>query len=543
IEDKDGVWRGAGDVSKDELAHAAQVLRREQGASAAAVRIGPWLEVIRPLANLGPERAALLLRYPVAEALAAYNGLLAIIGLIGLVGLTFVAVGGWALAREVTRPIAALTAAAEGLERGEAGAVAVEGRDEIASLGRTFNRMSEEILRREQALDAARVAAESANRAKSEFLANMSHEIRTPLNGILGMAQVLAMRDIGAERQAELEVIHESGKSLLAILNSILDLSKIEAGQLEIECYDFDLLQTVSAALEPFATLAAQKGVDFVIDVDPAAAATWRGDALRLRQVLANLASNAVKFTESGGVIARVQTVPGGLRFEIEDTGVGVPADRLESIFQKFTQADASATRRFGGSGLGLAICRELARLMGGELSAASVEAKGSIFTFLAPLERVEEPATIQPAHTPPAPTAERALRILAAEDNETNQLILKALLEMIGPELTLAADGVEALNAFGQAPFDLVLMDIQMPRMSGVEAARGIRRLEAERGLSRTPILAVTANVMAGQVEEYRTAGMDGVVAKPLQMEALFAEIDRVLGDEAAGLEAAARA
>jgi CheY-like chemotaxis protein len=360
----------------------------------------------------------------------------------------------------------------------------------------------------------------------------MSHEIRTPLNGILGMSQALARRPLGRETIAQLQVIQDSGESLLAILNSILDLSKIEAGQIEIEAYDFELQEMLSAACDPFETLARQKGIDFEIEMGPGLATHWHGDAMRLRQVLSNLVSNAVKFTDVGGVTVNVGVKLGGLGFDVKDTGVGIPADRLDIMFQKFTQADASITRRFGGSGLGLAICRELIGLMGGALTATSQIGQGSCFSCEVPLQSVAASGLV-PAEKP-SDYVERPLRILAAEDNHTNQLILKALLEALEADLTIVGDGLQAVEAFSGSPFDLVLMDIQMPRMGGADAARAIRQLEREREMARTPILAVTANVMNHQTAEYLEAGMDGIVAKPLQMSPLLSEIQRVLSEPA---------
>ncbi|MDB5446319.1 MAG: histidine kinase, partial [Phenylobacterium sp.] len=357
VQSADGRWTsGAGGLSQPELAHAAAVLKAGPSARPQAHKIGPWIEVVRPLRTLGPAHAALVLRYPMSAALAPYQGLLALVLLFGAAGLGLVACGGWMLALEVTRPIRALSAAAERLERGEEVQVAVSGRDEIAGLGHTFNRMAEGILRREAALELAREAAESANRAKSEFLANMSHEIRTPLNGVLGMAQVMALSATDETQAARLAVIRQSGEALLGVLNSILDLSKIEAGQMDIDDADFDLAATVSAACEPFVMLAAQKGVGFAIEIDAEAAGRRRGDGLRLRQVLSNLAANAVKFTDAGRIAVRVTPAADHVAFEVADTGVGIPPDRLGDIFEKFAQVDTSSTRRFGGTGLGLAI-------------------------------------------------------------------------------------------------------------------------------------------------------------------------------------------
>lgn len=525
VQNPDGRWGdGAIDLSSEELGHAAAALKAGPSVRPTARKIGPWIEIVRPLNTIGPQRSALLLRYPLAEALAPYRGLFTIVFLCVGCGLGLLAGGAWLVAQQVTRPLDALTLAAKRLEKGEHGAVEVEGRDEIAALSLSFNRMVEGIARREAALKLARDEAEAANRAKSEFLANMSHEIRTPLNGVLGMTQVLELEINDDLHRRRLEIIRRSGESLLAILDSILDLSKIEAGRLQIEVRDFDLAAAVQLAAAPFVALAAEKQIDLQIEISPEAG--WRrGDPVRLRQVLANLVANAVKFTEAGAIRVKVACGPQSTHFEVSDTGVGIPSERLSEIFERFAQVDGSATRRFGGTGLGLSICRELVELMGGTLSVQSRLGHGSKFAFDLPLALAAATAAAEPLseHAPAPP----ALRVLAAEDNETNRMILSALLEPAGVDLTFALNGREAVAAFAEAPFDLVLMDIQMPEIGGVEATRAIR---ASEGIGRTPILAVTANVMADQIKEYLAAGMDGVVAKPIQAAALLAAIEAAL-------------
>jgi signal transduction histidine kinase/ActR/RegA family two-component response regulator len=378
----------------------------------------------------------------------------------------------------------------------------------------------------------ARDRAQSANLAKSQFLANMSHEIRTPLNGVLGMAQVMEQSGLGEPHREHLKIIRNSGETLLAILNDVLDLSKIEAGRFELDDHVFDLGDIVTTACRPFSLLARQKDVTFTKIIADDAQGAWRGDSVRLRQVLSNLASNAVKFTHEGDIRLTITADGDGLSFSISDTGIGIAPENIPGLFEKFVQADSSTTRRFGGTGLGLAISRELVERMGGTLRMDSVPGQGSTFTFHLPFPRAE---AVKPVEVQAGEDDIRALRILAAEDNATNQLILRALLEPTGVDLHTVANGREAVDAFHAARFDLILMDVQMPVMNGVEAARAIRERESEHRLTPTPILALSANVMSHQVEEYALAGMDGVVAKPVDVgkliEAITAAMDRAAG------------
>ncbi|HEY8003031.1 MAG TPA: ATP-binding protein [Phenylobacterium sp.] len=377
----------------------------------------------------------------------------------------------------------------------------------------------------ERQLIQAKDEAEAATRAKSAFLATMSHEIRTPLNGVLGMAQAMAMEALSPVQRERLDVIRQSGESLLAILNDVLDLSKIEAGKLELEQADFDIAELSRGALGAFAATAQAKGLGFELTVERAARGVYRGDSVRVRQILYNLISNALKFTETGGVDVTVSRTGKRLVLRVSDTGIGVAPEKLAGLFQKFEQADASTTRRYGGTGLGLAICRDLAELMEGAISAESRPGEGATFTVELPLRRVAA-APRKRASRAVEPTAlveGLSLRVLAAEDNGMNQLVLKTLLEQVGVQAVMVGNGREAVEAWAREPWDLILMDVQMPEMDGPTAAGVIRARERTEGRARTPIVALTANAMAHQVAEYRQADMDDFVAKPIEAAQLY--------------------
>ncbi len=379
--------------------------------------------------------------------------------------------------------------------------------------------------------------AEAASHAKGEFLANMSHEIRTPLNGILTMAQVMAQGELNNAQRDLLGVVRQSGQDLLHLINDILDFSKIEAGKLELEQTEFDPEQVLESTLAAFAALAEKKDLQLWLNVAPSARGLRRGDPARLRQIVANFVSNALKFTERGGlridIVGLGEDGRDGLRLAVKDTGVGIAADKMALLFQKFSQLDASTTRRYGGTGLGLAICQELAELMRGRVWAESVEGQGS--TFFAELRmpylsevsaETERSGGMEPFDQSPP----RTLRLLAAEDNATNRLVLTTVMNVFGFELTLVEDGAQAVAAWREQAFDAILMDVQMPVMDGVQATRAIRAEEAASGRPRTPIVALSANAFHHQISEYVAAGMDTHVAKPIELSALQAALDYVL-------------
>ncbi len=404
-------------------------------------------------------------------------------------------------------------------------------------------------LKKSLRLQEAQAAMLATSQAKSEFLARMSHEIRTPLNGVLGMAQALAAEtDLKPGHRQSLAVIRQSGEGLLTILNDVLDLSKVEAGRLELEAIGFDLEATVRGAQETFAPQAAAKGLDFRLIFAPAAAGVYLGDPTRVRQILYNLLSNAVKFTEAGEVSLSVALGAEALEIVVADSGIGIAPEAADRLFGRFQQVDSSTTRRYGGTGLGLSICRELAELMGGSVAAHSMPGVGSRFIVVLPLRRLGDVAAADglSGHTPHADLSrsEAQISILAAEDNTVNQLVLKTLLAQAGLEPTLVGDGLQALDAWRHGAFDLILMDVQMPVMDGLAATLAIRAAEAaDPGRGRIPILALTANAMQHQVAEYLAAGFDGHVAKPIDAAKLYAAIAaaaRIIGDAEAEAEVA---
>jgi len=386
---------------------------------------------------------------------------------------------------------------------------------------------------REQALDLARREA-GANRAKSEFLATITHELRTPLNGVMGMVQAMANDRLDEAQRHRLEIVRGSGQALLQIINNVLDISKIEMGRVEVSPAAFDLKPMVEDLGRLYAALAIEKGLAFTLAVDPSAEGWSHGDEVRLRQVLSNLLSNALKFTERGGVGATVRREGERLIFSVTDTGIGVTPDQASRLFERFVQADASTTRRFGGTGLGLAICRELVQLLGGEIDFTSTPGEGSCFTFHVPMPAVAAPAAASaPGAIDPA-LSERAGRVLVADDNPTNRLVLTTLLDQFDIPNAAVDSGEAAISAWETGGWDLILMDIHMPGMDGLTASTVIREREQARGLARTPIVAVTASVLSHETSAYFAAGMDDVVAKPIEVERLLATMNRVMSGAA---------
>jgi signal transduction histidine kinase/CheY-like chemotaxis protein len=381
-------------------------------------------------------------------------------------------------------------------------------------------------------LKQANQAALVAVKAKSEFLANMSHEIRTPMTAMLGMTELMQMSELDESQREYASTIERAGNTLLQLVNDILDFSKIEAGQLAIEKVSFNLPELLDEVRELLAVKAKQKGLTLLVEVEPESPLRYRGDPNRIKQVLVNLTGNAIKFTHQGYVRLRAKGQPldaeqAILEIQVEDSGIGIAADQLENIFEAFTQADASTTRKYGGTGLGLAISRQLSRLLGGELRVASDPGKGSTFTVSLVLPMVMHRSSI-PAPMSVRDSARYEGRVLLVEDNPDTQSLAVELLMRMGCNVEHAANGAEALDRLASNNYDLVFMDCHMPSMNGYDATREIRKREA--GGKHTPIIALTASVLPEERARCKEVGMDDYIAKPFSSRDLQQVLARYL-------------
>lgn len=478
--------------------------------------------------------------------------------LLGVAVLVALALAGFTI-RLLARPLALLQAGMASVRKGKLEPIQVSRTaDEIEYLGESFNRMiealvaskeeirqhqellEERIRQRTEALEKATQRALAASNAKSEFLANISHELRTPMNGLLGMVDIVLESRLTPEQREQLETARRCAYSLLALLNDILDLSKIEAGKMILEQIPFDVRAVILDCVKAQSANASSKGISLVTELDERIPAQIVGDPLRFRQIVANLVSNAVKFTERGRVQVILDPVAygggPGLRLRVADTGTGISTEKLSAIFEKFTQADGSVSRKYGGTGLGLAITRRLVEIHLGEITVESELGKGSTFTVLLPMEaaQVQRPApAVAAAASQPSGRAQmgKRVRILVVEDNIVNQKVVAAILKKRQYQIELATDGRQALQFLDahaeRDPFSLVLMDVQMPVLDGLEATRLIR---SDPRWVQLPIIAMTAHAMNGDRERCLLAGMNDYLSKPVQPAHLLATVDKYL-------------
>ncbi|MDP2879436.1 MAG: ATP-binding protein, partial [Sulfuricella sp.] len=422
-----------------------------------------------------------------------------------------------------------------------------------AELQSAYSKMQERIEERTRDLarlkeeaERAKASAELANQSKSQFLAHVSHEIRTPLNGLIGFLGLMGKTRIDEVQQDYLKICETSSQALLAIINDILDLSKIEAGKLSTECLAFDLGYLIEQCILFYTPSAQSKGLRLILEIDRDMPANLMGDPSRIRQILANLLGNAIKFTRSGAITVTVKHLDGGdgsahIEIRVADTGIGMTDEQLGQLFQPFSQGDASITRRYGGTGLGLAISQRLVELMNGTIAVESAAGKGSRFAISLCLKEAGGGTTLLPSlsiesqvrensalqeENPTQATLPTQLRILVVDDNEINRKLNAILLNLWGIAVDEAVDGVAAVEACGRQHYDLILMDVHMPAMDGIEATRRIRMLQ--KGGKATPVVALTANALSGDRERYLAAGMDDYLEKPLIEEALRKTIEK---------------
>jgi signal transduction histidine kinase/ligand-binding sensor domain-containing protein/ActR/RegA family two-component response regulator len=403
-----------------------------------------------------------------------------------------------------------------------------------AAMRRQQRELERQVEDRTAQLSEQTTLALAASAAKSRFLAMMSHELRTPMNGVLGMAQALKLSTLTPEQMDQVEMILRSGDSLMRILNDILDVSKIEAGKLELEATPFDLIEVGQSVHDLWVHLATEKGVALTYEVDPDVPRWVLGDPTRVRQIMLNLVSNALKFTQAGRVKMRIASDMSGVRIEVSDTGIGMTPEQQRRLFQSFTQADASTTRRFGGTGLGLSICKQLSEMMGGDVRLISAVGEGSTFTVHLPLPTAAAPEVRPDVRSAPDRPPLAGMRLLVVDDNPINLAVARAILEAVGADITTATDGSDALELLQSVCFDVVLMDLQMPRMNGSEA---IAQIRAGRGGPATiPVIALTADVIGGADEALLSLGFNAVQTKPIDAGALIESIFKVLNRNTGG-------